>query len=456
MSGTGPQPASGHAAGVHAAYAVAFLAGTVASGVWLRTVPLWPASLAGFEFTYLVHAHSHLAFFGWVTPALFALVLRAAPPTPRMDRLHTVHAHAVGVASGLAFFGFLRMGYAPPTIAIASLHVALWVAFVAMIAGRLRAVASPGRGFAAAALGFLLLAGAGAMAPGIVEARGIGDPWLRQMALQVFLTPFTAGWLMLGACGVAYARLARPRFAGWVLALTLLGVMPSAASHVALVPPHAAWAVAGRVGLALLGVAALLFARDALAERGLRPMLRLAAMAAALKGSAEVAIALGIGADLVGTRPLVIGYLHLVLLGLVTPVLLGELLHPLRLRAPALLHGAGLALTLLAMAWMGLPGGYALLYRLGGAGPEIHQLAWAGGVLSAAAVGGALLLRWRASTDTVAPAGARRSPPSPSRSSSIAANGFTTIRAVIPSVGCAASAADPSPDTKISRASGSG
>lgn len=396
------------AAAVHAGYALLFLVVTLASGVWLRSVFVWPASLAGFDFGYLVHAHSHLAFFGWVTPALFALVLCSPCPAGGRGTALGTHAHLLGAASALAFVGFLRMGYAPPTIALSSLHVVLWAGFCALALGPLRRATHGGARFYRAALVLLLVAGAGAMAPGVVEARGIADPWIRQMSLQLFLTPFTAGWLTLGAMGVVYARLERPRFAAPVLVLTLVGVMPSVAAHVVAAPPHAAWTAAGRAGVGLLGVATLLFARDALAGRGLPPLLRLAAVAAAVKGAAEVAVALGLADSLLGARPLVIGYLHLVLLGMVTSVLAGELVAPLRVPAAAALHGAGLALTLAAMGVMGVPGGYALLTRLGGSGPEAHWLAWLGGVLSLLALGGAVAAHlWRGAQPASAAPAAR-------------------------------------------------
>jgi hypothetical protein len=366
---------------LYGAYALIFLIATLLSGTWLRAVFVWPASLAGYSFAHLVHAHSHLALFGWVTPALFALVVAGLPLSPHRSRWLTGHAHLLGVASALSFPGFLHLGYAPATIALATLHVALWAAFAFLCWRPLLEATSRVSRFYRVAIGFLALAGAAAMAPGFVEAKGMGSGAL-QIALQLFLTPFTAGWLTIGAFGVAYARMRGSRFATPVLVLSALGVLPSVAAHVPGAVPHLAWEVTGRLGMAALGIATLLFAADALRARGLAPLFRLAGGAALLKGAVETGFALGFATSLLGSKHLVVGYLHLVLLGIVTCSLLGALVAPLRAPRLVALHGVGLTATLVALGFLGLPGGYDLLYRLGGSGPEPHRLALAGGALS--------------------------------------------------------------------------
>jgi hypothetical protein len=373
-------------AAIYGAYSLIFLVATLLSGTWLRSVFVWPASIAGYDFAHLVHAHSHLALFGWVTPALFALVVAGVPLSERRARWLSRHAHALGAASALSFPGFLHLGYAPFTIALATLHVGLWVVFAVLCWGPLREATSRMRSFHHVALAFLVLAGAAAMAPGLVEAKAMGSGAL-QVALQLFLTPFTAGWLTIGAFGVAYARMRGGRYASTVLVLSALGVLPSVAAHAPGAVAHPAWEITGRLGMAALGVATLLFAADALRARGLAPFLRLAGAAALLKGVVETAFALGFATSLLGSKQLVVGYLHLVLLGLVTSALLGALVAPLRAPRLAVTHALGLTATLVALAFMGLPGGYDLLARLGGSGPEPHWLAWAGGALSLIALG---------------------------------------------------------------------
>lgn len=390
-AGPAAGPGSRELSRIYAAYALIFLVGTLISGAWLRSVIVWPGSLGGYTFAHLVHAHSHLALFGWVTPALFAIFVAGLPLSAERVLWLRRHAHVLGAASALSFPGFLHLGYAPATIALATLHVALWAGFAVLCWRPLREASMPLRSFYLVALAFLVLAGAGAMAPGLVEARGMGSGAL-QVALQLFLTPFTAGWLTLGAFGVTYARMRGARFTTPVLVLGSVGVLPSVAAHAPAAIPHLAWEVAGRLGMAALGVAAVLFAIDAIRAPSLAPLLRLAGAAALLKGTVETAFARGLANSLLGSKQLVVGYLHLVLLGLVTCALLGALVAPLRVSRLATLHAVGLAATLAALALQGIPGGYQLLYRLGGSGHEPHLLAWAGGALSLGALAAVVLI----------------------------------------------------------------
>jgi hypothetical protein len=174
-------------------WAAVCLAATVLSGVWLRTVFLNPGTLGGFAFRNLVHAHSHLAFFGWATPALFALVVRTAvSPSVAGARWLRLHAHTVGIGSLLAFAGFLAGGYTTSTIVLSTVHVGLWVLFAFGMWPRLDGASPFVRRSLRGALAFLVLAGLGAMAPGVVMARGIADPWIGQLALQSFSPPSSA------------------------------------------------------------------------------------------------------------------------------------------------------------------------------------------------------------------------------------------------------------------------
>ncbi|HEX5581888.1 MAG TPA: hypothetical protein VFX39_09945, partial [Gemmatimonadaceae bacterium] len=177
-------------------YAALCLALTVLAGTWMRVALVHPASLGPFDLRHATHAHSHVALFGWATMATMALVVRAASADggPPRSWLRW-HAHAVGVASLIAFAGFLRVGYAPPTIALATLHVALWVVFAAALWRPLDRARPVERRFLRGALVLLLVAGAGAMVPGPVRALDVTDPWLLDLSVELFLTPFVAGWL---------------------------------------------------------------------------------------------------------------------------------------------------------------------------------------------------------------------------------------------------------------------
>lgn len=369
---------------LYAAYAGAFLGVTLLSGVWLRSAFVQPGVLGRFSFGNLLHAHSHLAFFGWAAMALFALLAAAAGM--RRSALLRTHAHLTGVASAAAFLGFLHSGYTGYTIAIAALHVLLWAVFAFAVGPALGRARPSERRFYRGALAFLLLAGAGAMLPGLLMARGVADAWLNQLAVQTFLTPFLAGWLVLGAMGAVYARTPRARWAMPVFGLTLAGALPSLLLHTTAAPP-AAWLLGiGRAGTLLLGVAALLFALDVLGtSRRTVPLLRLAGVAAAGKGVAEVLAALGVALPLLASRNVGVAYLHLVLLGLLTPVLLAAVYGLEAAARRVAVYTAGLATMLGALAALGWPALGSLLFRAGLGARGLFVAALAGGAACALA-----------------------------------------------------------------------
>lgn len=368
-------------------WALAALALTVGAGTWLRVALLHPAALGGLEFRNAVHAHSHVALFGWTTMAMFAFVLGAAGRERPWMR---VHAHAVGVASALAFIGFLAMGYAGPTIGLSIAHVVLWWTFAALAWRGLDGVPGPARRYLRGALLFLVLAGLGAMTPAIVLVRGVRDLWYARLAVELFLTPFLEGWLALGVAAVVYARADRPRFAGLVLPLVAAGAMPAALMRVLEMPPAPWLPLLGRAGTVLLGVAAVLLSLDLLARARPTPLLRLAGLGLLLEGLLEIGVALTADRAILGSQPLKVAYLHLDLLGVVTPLLLGAVAFPAMARATewrvTVLHGVGLAITLVSLGAMGWSRAATLVAWIGIPFRALMLAALAGGALSAAAV----------------------------------------------------------------------
>jgi hypothetical protein len=365
---------------LYAVYAAIFLVVTLLSGLWLRTVFVAPEVIGGFRFPFALHAHSHVAFFGWTTMAMFAVIAGRLVGNRSTTGLR-VHAHLVGVASAAAFVGFLQTGYAASTIALSILHVVLWIAFVFAVWPWLDDFAPLERRFWRGALVFLVIAGLGAMTPGIVMARGIGDLWINQISIKSFLTPFTSGWLLLGVMGAVYAAIERRRCAGWVFWLMAVGVLPSTLLHTTAAPPAAWMTLLGQFGTALVGLAALLFASDVLLSRGAAPLLRVAGAAAAVKGGAEVMVSAGLLMELLASRQVTIAYLHLVLLGLVTPALVATALGVEAAPRRTAAYAAGLALMVGSLGVIGWPALAILVMRVGLDAGVLFKLALAGGAL---------------------------------------------------------------------------
>ena len=384
----------------YAHLALLSLAVTVAAGVWLRSIPLWPSLLGGVAYGNAVHAHSHLALFGWATMGLMAAIVarigdRASP------RLRW-HAWAVGGASGVAFLAFLQQGYGVLSIVISTLQVVLWVVFVAAVWRRTASLHYTTRLWVRAALGCLMVAAAGSILPGAATATGASHA-VQRIAVELFLTVVIQGWLFIGALAILVRPGPRARWHGPALAMLLSGMLPAVLTRVPGVESEPLL-VLGRTGLLLTGAGSLLVAwsawprRDAADPARVHAWLRLALACVAVKGASELVAAAEPAGMLVLLRPVVIAYLHLVLLGALTSALVVALVPPSSLVArSAPVHAAGLALTLGALGMMALPDllGRALPF----AGRPMYAVAFTGGVLSAASLGtvvvASLVRGWR-------------------------------------------------------------
>ena len=376
---------------------------TVAAGVWLRSIPLWRSLLGGVAYGNAVHAHSHLALFGWATMGLMAAIV--ARMSDRTSARLRWHAWAVGGASGAAFLAFLQQGYGPLSIVISTLQVVLWVAFAAAVWRATVSLHHGTRLWIRAALGCLMLAAAGAILPGVATATGASRA-VQRIAVELFLTLVIQGWLFLGALAVLVTPGPRARWHGPALAMLLTGMLPAVLTRVPGVESEALL-VLGRTGLLLTGAGSLMVAWSAWPRRDTADpphaiaWLRLALACVAVKGVSELVAAAEPGGMLVLLRPVVIAYLHLVLLGALTSALVVALVPASSLVArSAPVHAAGLALTLGALGTMALPD------LLGRAMPfpvrAMLTVALAGGVLSAASLGtvaiASLVREWRRST----------------------------------------------------------
>ena len=283
------------------------------------------------------HAHSHLMYFGWATPALFALVARRVPALggralPHAGRALPHAGRVIGATFALAllsFPAFLLYGYGPaevggarlPLSVIASaLNVLAWYAFAAVyLRGRRGAPTGPALRVLDLSVLFLVLSTLGAWGLPVVVATGGADA-LKAALTHLFLDAFSEGWFVLGVLGLAAAgadlddRAARVlRGASWAVAAGVpfvfaLGMAP------ALVPP--AFGVLARLGGVLVG-GGLLASVAVLAPR-VGGLWRIALGLLALKASGQVAVAAWPDGGWAALPAYRILYLHLMLLGFVT------------------------------------------------------------------------------------------------------------------------------------------
>lgn len=280
------------------------------------------------------HAHSHLMYFGWVTPALMAVIAARLPDlTGRPLRPGAARVGAtLLVLSLLTYAAFFLWGYQPAEIAgrslpismiLSSLHIFPWLVFIWIYwRSTRRAPRSRPLKLWDAALVFILLASLGAWGRALMAVLKVSDPFLTTAAVHLFLDLFSEGWFVLALLGLAYASnpgLSRTapgwadRLVIWGLPVTFLLGLP-----IQLVPASLR-AIAGAGGI-MVALGLLMHLRTLLPALSSRdssgwpaPLLFLGLKAILLIGVALPPVAAW--AEPMGLR---LFYLHVLLLGFVT------------------------------------------------------------------------------------------------------------------------------------------
>lgn len=212
-----------------AALACFVLAG--ATGLSFRLMPIVGSSV-GLDPANVRHAHSHLMYFGWVTPLLMALVAHRLPGGAQRFRGIIVLTF---VAALVAYPPFLLNGYEASTVAGTTLPLSVlgaalngiaWWVFAARYR-RARRGLPPTLVLRAwdAAVVFLVLASLGALGRGVVDALEVNDPFWRAAPIHAFLDLFAGGWFVFALLGLMWTeRVVRHRWAVVGLGMAVVGL----------------------------------------------------------------------------------------------------------------------------------------------------------------------------------------------------------------------------------------
>lgn len=319
---------------------------------------------AGLGLVNIRHAHSHLMYFGWVTPALMALLslhlpaLTGRPLSAGLRRIGGV----IFFAALLTYPFFLALGYTPVEIGTARLPLAVisstanvfcWYVFVWCYWREMRGVERT-RALLLwdLAATFLVLASLGAWGLALLKPLGIEDPaWVVGLT-HVFLDLFSEGWFVLGVLGLLHARAQTPgRAAHWSIVLVVLGLPVTFALGMpdALVPPglHLLARVGGTlVAVGLLANVAILWRAGPGGEGWFwkLPLLMLA-----LKALAELSVGVLPDVRWAGAPAMRVLYLHVMLLGFVSLGLVGVAAQVFERVAAARWFYAAVALLLVSL-----------------------------------------------------------------------------------------------------------
>jgi len=192
----------------------------------------------GIQFTNVRHAHSHLMYFGWVTPALMALIAARLPLfTQRRIPKSAILVAGITLVLGLVSYPpFFLWGYdlaaigsvkLPISVILSTLNIFAWYAYIVIYRKMVRDV-HPNRPIRLwnAALVFLFLSSLGAWGRAVLVGLKVEDPFWTSSMVHLFLDLFSNGWAVLGVLGLAYSTQKRleSTISGWEDYLLFLGI----------------------------------------------------------------------------------------------------------------------------------------------------------------------------------------------------------------------------------------
>ena len=285
---------------------------------------------------FLLHAHSHFAFSGWVTQALMALMVQYLTDKTHSDQFVKYRwlLWCNLISSYGMLFTFPFMGYALPSIIFSSISLFAGYAFAVIFWSDLKKMNSKpvANLFFKAGLFFNVLSSAGVFSLAFLMATKNLDQDLQLAALYFFLHFQYNGWflfacmgllssgaegsllsakqlkivfyLFAGACIPAYflSALWIP-MPGWIYGIVILAVLAQVSGWMVIVRP-----LLKNARLFQLKTSSIVYC-----------LFFLCAIAFTLKLLLQSASAIPSLSFLTyGFRPIVIGYLHLVLLGVIS------------------------------------------------------------------------------------------------------------------------------------------
>ncbi len=296
--------------------------------------------LSWMKFQYVLHGHSHVAMLGWVYLALYALLVGAfVGPQRSYKKYNTLFWLTQGSVLGM-LITFPALGYAPASIAFSTLHTLLAYAFSYYF---LRDLRSQGEGpflfsrlFAKAAIIFMLISTLAlwATAP-IIISGGKGTAWYYAV-IQFFLHFQFNGWFLFAVLALFIRKLEQRQIfldtkkMKWFFRLLIISCFLTYALAVSWSTPLLSIFLTNSVGVLIQLAAALIFIgliwREKILEhfRFWEGILLKAAFACFVgKVFIQSVIVIPYIAKIGYTiRNYVIGFLHLMLLGIFTSFLL--------------------------------------------------------------------------------------------------------------------------------------
>lgn len=308
-------------------------------GIFLRM--LFFAPIDGVNYRYFLHAHSHVAFLGWVFNALFSGLIFAYLPNRSQQYRLLFWLLQIAVVGMLITFPI--QGYAAASITFTSLHVFLswWFAVKFIKDTRQHDLRQHqlSLSFIKWSLFFMVFSSIGPFALGAIMAKGLSETSMANLAIYFYLHFQYDGWFTFAVFGLFFWIVEKHNLQipshytmRFLISLATACIPAYSLSTLWTHPPTWIYAVAMLAAtLQLFAIAYLFFIIKKLRAE-LRPILTkrtkqlfiFALLSFAFKVALQFASAFPAIADLAYTvRNFTIGYLHIVFLGFVSIFLIG-------------------------------------------------------------------------------------------------------------------------------------
>lgn len=325
---------------------VFYLLVTAVSGVFMRSMALF--SMPIIPYSNLLHAHSHLALLGWVYMALFLLFLQTFINNTEKNSKQIKWLYRLTQFTIIGIFiSFTLQGYALFSIVFSTLQLLLSYWFAVWAWRRMKCTTEEFKPvstwFAKGSLVCLVVSSTGPWLLAYLSANDLKEIPLYDAAIYFYLHFQYNGWFTLGLVAILLRVLEKRgiHLSGKRLKLVFkmytLSLLPSFLLSVLWIDPGIGWYIVAAIAavfqwLALILFGLLLYQRRSdmkqVFEGWTRIFLLLSLLILWIKGALELGSAIPSLSDLIyESRSVVIGYLHLTLLGFVSCLCLSLFLY---------------------------------------------------------------------------------------------------------------------------------
>ncbi len=297
------------------------------AGSLLRYLPVF--SISGINYKFLLHAHSHFAFSGWTFLGIAFLIQRQSGYANKSFQLLFISTLIVSFGMLISFF---NTGYQTASIVLSTLFIFItyWFAYLILGSGMLSKHLNPlARTLIKGSVWYLILSSLGPFALGFLKASGTDDYMLQQNAIYFYLHFQMNGFMQLALLGLFAHHYVKPNTAidrstlNWAKTLVLSTLPLYALFLLWTNPPIWVYIVSLLSAAVHLSSWIMLIIK---LKRNINPLsffAKFTILAISFQFLFQVFVATpSIGKWVFSNRNLIIGYVHLITLGSLTPIIL--------------------------------------------------------------------------------------------------------------------------------------